>query len=493
VANADERVTNKTCDTVLFVALCFSVLLLLISFKNSHASDFLNSDYFWPLAFFDDVFWSGGHLADWNLSNHTDFFPDKLVAVGIWALTGRSYDWFLIVYSALNYVLWIVVVRFIFGSYWVGVLSSIAALLLLNLGLGTEIFITPYFSSFHFMPMCLALLLCVSILRWKSKLIAFSYILLFAVFISDRLVILFCASYMASNMLFDFGLRRDWRELLRPLAVFGSVVAAALAFHDSIWAALTHVTAIPSTPIPELFKIHWGRRSERLAIICSTVLLLFLPVAIRAVRHRARWAPASAAVFAGALSIELIIFKAPLEARYLVLTAYFILASVAFAIDFLVQDRRFLWISPAVAACLFFIHKPVGKWIEPVPEHPLSICIKNIKKNHPLKSGIGTYWHTHEVNLAGNSSTPIRSFMNQLDYHFWVTSSRFALEDFNFLVSRDRAYRLDMDFIKATIGSDFAFVQRCDAADTDVYVLTPLQESKLKVYLENRYLNSVPH
>jgi hypothetical protein len=109
--------------------------------------------------------------------------------------------------------------------------------------------------------------------------------------------------------------------------------------------------------------------------------------------------------------------------------------------------------------------------------------LRDVGKQYSLKSGVGTYWHTHEVNLLGNSKTPVRAFKENMQPYHWVNSLGFYREDFNFIVVRDINYSIDMDLAEKILGHEFLFKYRCTPANTDIYVLTPAQELKMAEHL----------
>ncbi len=79
-----------------------------------------------------------------------------------------------------------------------------------------------------------ALMLCVSIEGWSSRLVIVSCLRPSAIFLSDRLIILHAAAYMIPSVLVDFGLNRNWRRPLKLLFLFALVVVAAMSLHDVI-------------------------------------------------------------------------------------------------------------------------------------------------------------------------------------------------------------------------------------------------------------------
>ena len=80
------------------------VAVLALNLVAGHARfipRFLNPDALWTLAFFKDVIEQGGSIADWNVGQHADFFPDRFFAAAAYFVTSHHEDWFL-VYAALN-------------------------------------------------------------------------------------------------------------------------------------------------------------------------------------------------------------------------------------------------------------------------------------------------------------------------------------------------------------------------------------------------------
>ena len=74
------------------------------------ATRLMGADTLWTFAFVRDILSGGGHLADWNLAQHADFFPDKIVAVVAYLVSERPETW-LFAFETLNLALY-------FGIAW---------------------------------------------------------------------------------------------------------------------------------------------------------------------------------------------------------------------------------------------------------------------------------------------------------------------------------------------------------------------------------------
>lgn len=95
---------------VLAVAVLLPLSLDAITGNALTTTKALNADTLWTLAFLRDIFVDGGHLADWNIGQHTDFFPDKLFAAAAYAISSRPDRW-LFAFETLNLTLY-------FGIAW---------------------------------------------------------------------------------------------------------------------------------------------------------------------------------------------------------------------------------------------------------------------------------------------------------------------------------------------------------------------------------------
>src|SRR5215469_16203646 len=102
-------------DALLAVAVLLPLSLDVVT-GNFLTSRTANSDTLWTLGFLRDLFADGGRLADWNLAQHTDLFPDKLFAALAYAITNRPELW-LLIFEALNSVLYFAVAWYCFGLY----------------------------------------------------------------------------------------------------------------------------------------------------------------------------------------------------------------------------------------------------------------------------------------------------------------------------------------------------------------------------------------
>ena len=88
----------------MIALVVLAVAALAANLAAGHArfvAQFVNADALWTLAFFKDVIEQGGHVADWNVGQHADFFPDRLFAFAAYLVTSHHEDWFL-AYAALN-------------------------------------------------------------------------------------------------------------------------------------------------------------------------------------------------------------------------------------------------------------------------------------------------------------------------------------------------------------------------------------------------------
>lgn len=95
---------------IVALAVASPLSLAAITGHGLTATRLMGADSLWSLAFVRDILSGGGHLADWNLAQHADFFPDKLIAVAAYLISDRA-DTFLFAFETLNLALY-------FGIAW---------------------------------------------------------------------------------------------------------------------------------------------------------------------------------------------------------------------------------------------------------------------------------------------------------------------------------------------------------------------------------------
>jgi len=78
------------------------------------ATRLMGADSLWSLAFVRDILSRGGRLADWNLAQHADFFPDKLIAASAYLISDRPEAW-LFAFETLNLALYFGIAWYCFG------------------------------------------------------------------------------------------------------------------------------------------------------------------------------------------------------------------------------------------------------------------------------------------------------------------------------------------------------------------------------------------
>jgi hypothetical protein len=460
-----------------------SLIFLIVGFKNRYGNGFRTSDLLWTELFFDDLIFNGGRLVDWNLSNHTDFFPDKLIALPIWLLTRKLYDLFLVCYAFIGYASWIIVSRFLFNSYLVGTLTTAAMLVLMNFGIASNLFIAPFLPSLHFTAFSIAMILCQIFLKPETKPWprAASICFLFAIFLSDRLIIIFSFAFIFATIAVSFLSHRRLRRFYLPVGTLLVGTAVIILLHDSIWNRFSNVSSMPSFSLAEILRMHSHQIRTWCVVAFTIVCLALFPWLKGLVRKYPQYQNVSAIWISILIGLWPVMTKSALETRYLFPTVFLGFTSIIYlALKIKPRLAISIFTIPFFALAAFAYNQPPSR----ITEHPLSLCLRELSKQYPLRSGIGTYWHSHEVNFAGDAETPVRAFTEDLRPYYWVTSIRFYREEFNFLVANDTSYHIDMPLAESILGRDFLTKYNCSAANTDVYVLSPSQTHKMAEHMK---------
>jgi hypothetical protein len=100
-------------NAALTVAVALPLSLAAITGNALTTARLMGADSLWTLAFVRDILSSGGRLADWNLAQHADLFPDKLIAALAYLISSRPETW-LLAFEALNFALYFAVAWYCF-------------------------------------------------------------------------------------------------------------------------------------------------------------------------------------------------------------------------------------------------------------------------------------------------------------------------------------------------------------------------------------------
>jgi hypothetical protein len=100
----------------LIIATSVSLSISALTGNALTTRELMSADGLWTLALMRDIFTSGGHLADWNLAQHSDFFPDKIFAAIAYTISSQPETW-LLAFEALNLALYFVIAWYCLWLY----------------------------------------------------------------------------------------------------------------------------------------------------------------------------------------------------------------------------------------------------------------------------------------------------------------------------------------------------------------------------------------
>ena len=102
---------------VLAAAILLPLTVAVITGNALTTTQLMSADGLWTLALMQDIFADGGHLADWNLAQHSDLFPDKTFATISYAISARPETW-LLAFEALNLALYFAIAWYCMRLYF---------------------------------------------------------------------------------------------------------------------------------------------------------------------------------------------------------------------------------------------------------------------------------------------------------------------------------------------------------------------------------------
>jgi hypothetical protein len=109
IGKAAQPRTRFGIQAILVIAVLLPLSVSVIT-GNALSARSVDADTLVTLGFLRDIFLHGGHLADWNFSQHSDLFPDKLLSAVAYGVSDRPENW-LLVFEALDLSLY-------FGIAW---------------------------------------------------------------------------------------------------------------------------------------------------------------------------------------------------------------------------------------------------------------------------------------------------------------------------------------------------------------------------------------
>lgn len=254
---------------VLAVATLLPLSIDAVTGNALTTASLMSADGLWTLALVRDILGGGGHLADWNLAQHADLFPDKLLAAIAYAVSRRP-EIFLFVFETLNLALYFAIAWYclrlhlratsgyaaVWGiALWGALLVSALPPFLRSWGIFDTYSRYIGGPAHHFGPYFCAILAafiaidCVQRpLNGRTiRRLAVSCLLMLLCALSDKLTILVAVPGFLVAVLYVAAVRRS---LSPVLLVCGASMCAAAAvaylFGDPLWNRITEIT--PAKP-----------------------------------------------------------------------------------------------------------------------------------------------------------------------------------------------------------------------------------------------------
>jgi len=458
------------------------VAVLALNLVAGHARfipRFLNPDALWTLAFFKDVIEQGGSIADWNVGQHADFFPDRFFAAAAYFVTSHHEDWFL-VYAALNDLYFFAIAWYCLyvcrrracgpsnaaiATLLPAVLAGALPLFARSWGqfdwfLHYNEFPTQHFGSFF--GSVLAAIIALDCLdrpveRRALARLALAFVLLLLCVLSDKLVILVVVPAFVTAVFHAGVVRRPTKPML-PIAAVALSVAAGLAYALNDWWWRHFLDLSPARPrlhldtlgdqgtifLHALFRPGHPVQQAAAAVLIGAMLWLSWTFAVRVVRSLAGrrsempddgTAPIVVYLVATtflnpAAVVALGLMPNDQNCRYAFPALYCALLALAAKLAMSLpawRPGRFMLATGVV--CLPLLVVPINLAAPPFVRAPtlaLARCLETLGRERELALGLGRFWDTYPVLFASggkirvltmNGTVPARHWANDLAWY----------------------------------------------------------------------------
>ena len=407
---------------------------------------FINSDMLTLPALFKNLVFEGGKYSDWYLSAAPYFFPDIL----LFFILSFIFSNFYIVMGIFAIIQHIIL---FFGIYFLSkeftqnsLFVALMAFILLLFCSYDFIYILSFTQSYHFGEFAFGvwwLWLIIKIFKENNNLkyIIFAIILGSLLKASDNI---FTLHFILPIICVCFVLKAldiiDFKKLFLFIFICLASYALGVLLYDVL---MMHNTSYPMNFTSEAFKNniiflkkYWKENKIASLIIlgiCIYASLSLLFKNLRCKTHYLFYFLFCLVSLLATIMVSLSHFILPPTDRYF--TTVFGLCIILFSIFTFSKFNKFFRILSCISI-LFLPNYSMFKAIDFTYKTPLSVCIDEFKRAHPVKHGVSEYWQAKVIYMLSNIS--MAQISGNLEDIYMVTSNSFFKDKYDFIIINNK-------------------------------------------------------